>query len=811
MHLIGFDISKKTMMNLVAGLLLSCFLTVLASTVAYAVDDEVDYQQLYTTQSIAGGVKITGFNMAYFNSLPKDDAGYTLVNLVIPAQIGGADVLEVAPWGVASNTFNNNKVKGTLTFETESKVQSIQENAFSNVYGNIQLTGDLILPDSISSVGSSAFYATGFKKIKLPQNPAYTTISFQCFMSVSADVLENGIPTSVTTIEGNAFRKSALSGELIVPDSVSVVSSSAFFDCDSLTKIFMTPNVKTIEKHTFADCDNLKEVVFPQSSLLETIATEAFRNSSIEKMEIPDSVTTIHYKAFNGCSSLKWFYVGAKNFICDGNNTNRLFFGSVSDYPNLHVICNSKEQADYIKDRVYNTQDRCVTYELTVNFEGDADHSDSRAVLYNFPLNYMKASNYATSKAWEVDEAYELPVEPMGKNAWSFLSGSSEAATEDSNVEGEMLYAIAAMPVVTATFAISEGDADSSGNNIQKVYDGKAAVYTVTGKLNGVEPKPLSELQPGDYFLGYNWYTYSQVGSNAPIMEGVNGNTSGALVYDNALSLTNVSESLSDAVLEERNPGEGYYYARYNVRVFLLRVNEGGGVELASLTPQATFRFEAIIAKATPEITFSKTAAAGVSLSSLASVKDNVEGSFEFNIEGTSCTVVQEGTNTYNYTFIPKDLANYNEVTGSIVITSEAVRVVSVGGFADISVNYGQALPALPDVVKVTMSDGSVKEVAVKWDTTSYNETATGAQTFKGTLVMQGADVNPDNLQASITVIVGEREEQPPVVPGKIEPAKTDSVIPQTSDSSLLWLFFALASASLGGMGLSLWSKKRNV
>ena len=60
-----------------------------------------------------------------------------------------------------------------------------------------------------------------------------------------------------------------------------------------IQNITISRSVRVIEKEAFRDCEELENVLFAENSQLETIEELAFSGSSLEKITIPNSVTTI--------------------------------------------------------------------------------------------------------------------------------------------------------------------------------------------------------------------------------------------------------------------------------------------------------------------------------------------------------------------------------------------------------------------------------------------------------------------------------------------------------------------------------------
>jgi hypothetical protein len=113
----------------------------------------------------------------------------------------------------------------------------IEDNAFENAKN---LT-EVILPDSLETIGHSAFaYCENIK-----------TISFG-----------NG----VKTIDGDAFNSCESLAEVTLPDSVEIVSYYAFKYCKGLRKVVIGSGVVSVEKGAFWGCTALKEIVFKDTS-----------------------------------------------------------------------------------------------------------------------------------------------------------------------------------------------------------------------------------------------------------------------------------------------------------------------------------------------------------------------------------------------------------------------------------------------------------------------------------------------------------------------------------------------------------------
>ena len=161
------------------------------------------------------------------------------------------------------------------------EVKSIKKEAFWNCSG---LTGELVLPESITEIGEMAFgRCTGF-------------------------VGELHLPHSLTKVKYGAFFEcSGFTGTLTIPDSVNELGDTddmyyfnfsiylgAFMGCSGFNRLVLPESLKVIGVACFADCTNLAgQLVLPEG--LEKIKYGAFANCGgfMGELVIPDSVTEI--------------------------------------------------------------------------------------------------------------------------------------------------------------------------------------------------------------------------------------------------------------------------------------------------------------------------------------------------------------------------------------------------------------------------------------------------------------------------------------------------------------------------------------
>ena len=156
-----------------------------------------------------------------------------------------------------------------------------------NLYLNDQLVTNLVIPNSITKIGDSAFGGCS----------SLTSIT---------------IPNSVTTIGDGAFYGCSSLTSITIPDSVTSIGASAFYNCSGLTSITIPNSVTTIGYEAFYNCSSLTSITIGNG--VTTIDSSAFRwCSGLTSITIPNSVATIGNYAFYGCSGLESIVVAEGN------------------------------------------------------------------------------------------------------------------------------------------------------------------------------------------------------------------------------------------------------------------------------------------------------------------------------------------------------------------------------------------------------------------------------------------------------------------------------------------------------------------
>ena len=191
------------------------------------------------------------------------------------------------------------------------------------LYINNNLTTDLIIPNSVSSIGQFAFCnCSTLKSVTIPES--VSSIGQYAFYGCSA-LSSITIPNSISRLETGVFEKCAGLISVIIPNSVIEIGTDVFADCAGLISISIPETVTSIGACAFKGCSALTSIIIPESVTL--IAGGIFWNcSSLTSVLIGNSVTSIGGSAFGGCASLTALeipqtvnYIGAGAFKgCSG-------------------------------------------------------------------------------------------------------------------------------------------------------------------------------------------------------------------------------------------------------------------------------------------------------------------------------------------------------------------------------------------------------------------------------------------------------------------------------------------------------------
>ena len=191
------------------------------------------------------------------------------------------------------------------------------------------LSGTLTLPESLESMGGMCFWGCSMLSGNLVLPTKLTKISSSCFRGCgfSGDLI---IPEGVEIIEGSAFDICRnFNGRLVLPHSLKEIGGQAFSGCNFQGELVIPKYVQVIPGECFENCD-FSSIVFEEGSELIEIETGAFagNNRLCEPIIFPDNLLTLstgwNYErgSFDGCSLLPEVVLPEKLTVIGGKAFN---------------------------------------------------------------------------------------------------------------------------------------------------------------------------------------------------------------------------------------------------------------------------------------------------------------------------------------------------------------------------------------------------------------------------------------------------------------------------------------------------------
>ncbi|MDD3479054.1 MAG: leucine-rich repeat protein [Paludibacteraceae bacterium] len=176
-------------------------------------------------------------------------------------------------------TIGKNAFRGCATLDSLMLLGgvNIQDGAF---YGCSNLGGNLILPNSLTSIGDFAFFQCG---------------------SLKGNLI---IPDEVSVIGDSAFYQCKKLNSLQIGSSVEYLGNYAFYGCKSLKERLLIPDkVANVGNFTFSGCDSISSVLI--GNACKNIGMSAFSGCRLTSIEMGTNITNIEAYAFGYDSNYK--------------------------------------------------------------------------------------------------------------------------------------------------------------------------------------------------------------------------------------------------------------------------------------------------------------------------------------------------------------------------------------------------------------------------------------------------------------------------------------------------------------------------
>lgn len=225
---------------------------------------------------------------------------------------------------------------------------------------------EISLPEGIDEIRSWTFYdCTSLVSLSIPESVkriAYDVV-YNTPLLKNSQYQTNGMLIIDDCLV--ATNKSWLSSVVSIPENVRLIAQEAFANTN-VTEVHLPEGIRMIDDCTFSSCKNLRNIQIPLG--VTKIGEQAFSScSSLTNVELPEGITEIGEDAFRWCRSLESInipesttFIGSSAFdLCSSlksirlpQNLTRVESSSFDGCSSLEQVVLS-EQLTYIGDRAF--------------------------------------------------------------------------------------------------------------------------------------------------------------------------------------------------------------------------------------------------------------------------------------------------------------------------------------------------------------------------------------------------------------------------------------------------------------------------
>ena len=366
-------------------------------------------------------------------------AGTNISKLVLPSN------LDCIGFGNFANCDN------LITITIPGSIKVIEDNAFSsclnlinvNISKGVTTVGDeafldcenltyILLPESLVDFGENVFTGcTSLLSVGPKNSKCNIEYSWQekipDFAFYGSEITGVKFSETITEIGVSAFSNTNLS-KLVLPSTLDYICTRAFSNCNNLTKVIFPRKMTTIGYASFENCSNLSYIDLP--IIVNEIDSNAFSNTEIETLILPEQIKSMSQTAFSGCNNLKNIIIPENWDVYNGTHNEVFYYDSVEK-----IACHSKTFIDFPEDRnlaIYGYTDSKIA-------KLDELYDSYGLTAYNFyDINSCDHKNIRTSDSLEATcDWYGYTAGTMCADCGTWISGHKLIVPhKDSNDDG---------------------------------------------------------------------------------------------------------------------------------------------------------------------------------------------------------------------------------------------------------------------------------------------------------------------------------------------------------------------------------------
>ena len=215
-----------------------------------------------------------------------------------------------AAFSGCSNIENATVPTIAISYISKTKLKNVVINGGTSIgyaaFSGCKELTSIIIPDSITTIGETAFYECTSLVYTEYNNGKYLGNDdnpYVVLVDVDNSVTSFTIPNTTKIIYDSALQGCGGITDIDIPNSVTGIGYHAFYNCRGLRSVEIPNSVKSIGYAAFYDCYNLSSVIIGNG--VTRIRDRLFYNCrSLTSIEIPDSVTSIEKSVFMNCCNL---------------------------------------------------------------------------------------------------------------------------------------------------------------------------------------------------------------------------------------------------------------------------------------------------------------------------------------------------------------------------------------------------------------------------------------------------------------------------------------------------------------------------